>query len=107
MSLKEKYPEIGNGWNTLFDLLNEVEADHFIVDNVQRHNGMMKVTFKLDSFITQAIAYRIERMSAKLCEQCGRHGFRRTELPTIQALCTNCYALKYNELDEQSRSNEE
>ena len=109
-TLKERYIEIGTGWSRLLDMVDEVLlylGDKCIVTSVTRHNGMLRIEFANTTntgqdHIQDAIAYRIERMSAKLCENCGRYGLRRTELPTIQTLCTSCYAIKYSEMVDQT-----
>ena len=73
---------------------------------IERKNGMLSVIFKrtdltneTQEFILKSIEYRIERVTAKLCEECGIHGLRRTDLPIVQTLCTRCYAFKYSEIN--------
>lgn len=113
MNLHELYPDIGTGWRDLMRIVSDValavHAD-YAVTAINRHNGMMQVVFTpvrelTDisagvTFMVDAAAYRIERFSARICEDCGQHGNRRTELPTTQTLCTRCYALKYSEFKD-------
>lgn len=109
MNLREIYSDIGTGWYGLLDTVSNVtQASHgdFQVTAIIRHNGMLQVTFTplKESpgvvFIMNAVTYRIERLSARICEGCGQHGNRRTELPTTQTLCVRCYALKYSEFKD-------
>lgn len=98
---------IGSGWHTLIEMAY-ASQNHLPfstgVDSMERKNGMLSVKFsrgpltdEVQEFILSALEYRLERMSAKLCEGCGQYGIRRTELPTIKSLCTRCNALEYSE----------
>lgn len=107
MTLKDTYKEIGTGWHQLLEILDSIDAEDRLlpVKNLNRSNGMLVVEFgETDNhavkFIQDAVAYKIERMSAKLCEECGKYGFRRTELPETQTLCTACFAIKYSDVSE-------
>lgn len=111
MSLKEQYPDIGEGWSSILKQLDEVHHElvgldsYHGIQSIERHNGMMKVQFVLEiqdthpmHFILNSIAYRLERLTAKICEKCGRYGFRRTALTTVQTLCFDCYAIEYSDM---------
>lgn len=110
---------MGTGWAGLLNELVAVDMElkqlpyYYGIVNIHHHNGMLRVVFGPTEeqlqhetislgiqFITNAVAYRIERLSAKICEDCGQYGNRRTELPTTQTLCTRCFALKYSEFKD-------
>lgn len=98
----------GIGWHSLIEKIYATQYQFSFsthISSIDRHNGMLKVLFEkhLTSeeqlFILESIEYRTERLSAKICEGCGKYGIRRTELPIIQTLCTACYAVKYSEIN--------
>lgn len=108
MSLKERYPDIG--WHSLLEKLDQIDAElkdthrvYIGIRSVERDNGMLKVKFRFNEpeyvlfDIQEAIAYRFERLSARMCEVCGKNGFRRTDLTETRTLCTEHYALQYSE----------
>ena len=57
---------------------------------------------KAEQYILNSIAYKIERESAKTCEQCGHVGVRRKLILNTPCLCTVCYTIRYNEIMESS-----
>lgn len=98
--------KFGIGWYNLIEKIYTAQyqlrfSTH--ISAIERSNGMLQVRFDKSltsdeqAFILDSIEYRAERLSAKICEECGKYGLRRTELPTIQTLCTTCYAIKYSE----------
>jgi hypothetical protein len=99
----------GSGWHSLIEKIYAIQDQLSFCDGIyviERKNGMLSVIFKrsdltntVQDFILQSVEYRIERMSAKICEECGIHGLRRTDLPLVQTLCTRCYAFKYSEVN--------
>jgi hypothetical protein len=101
---------IGSGWHMLIETAYTIQnylAFSTEVEAVERKNGMLTIKFsrrgltdKEHEFILDAVEYRLERLSVKVCEGCGQHGIRRTELPTIKSLCTRCYALAYSEFKD-------
>jgi protein-arginine kinase activator protein McsA len=99
---------IGSGWHryieTVYTMLPELPFCSG-VSNIERKNGMLHVTFSCSAlttpeqeFILTAIEYKLERITARVCEECGAHGFRRTELSEVKTLCTRCYAYVYSAL---------
>jgi hypothetical protein len=103
---EEILKNFGIGWHKLLDKVYTVQyhlAFPTHISSVERKNGMLKVSFdraltsEEQQFILDSIEYRIERLTAKICEQCGKYGLRRTTLPETQTLCTACYAIKYSE----------
>ena len=99
--------KIGSGWHSLIEEAYAIQDQLSFCNGIyviERKNGMLSVIFKrtdltntVQEFILKSIEYRIERLTAKICEECGQYGLRRTELPIVQTLCTRCYALKYSE----------
>lgn len=99
----------GSGWHSLIEKIYAIQNQLVFCDGIyiiERKNGMLSVIFKRtdltnqeQDFILQSVEYRIERMTAKLCEGCGQYGLRRTDLPLVQTLCTTCYAIKYSEVN--------
>lgn len=101
--------KFGIGWhstiNTIYEMLSYLPFCSGIY-LLERKNGMLRVIFlrtdltnETQQFILNSIEYKIERMTAKLCEECGVYGLRRTDLPEIKTLCTKCYALEYSNLN--------
>ena len=100
---------IGSGWHshieTVYAMLPELSFCSGVY-LIERKNGMMRVIFSrtdlttpAQDFILKSIEYKIERLTAKICEECGQHGIRRKELPTVKTLCTRCYAFEYSKLN--------
>jgi len=100
--------KLESGWHNLVEQVFEIEKQLPFcsgLTEVGRTNGMLIVRFvradtlnEYQRFILDAIEYKFERVSAKLCEGCGQYGVRRKDLQEVQSLCTVCYALKYSEL---------
>jgi hypothetical protein len=103
---------LGPGWHSLIERVYAIQDELSFCDGIsaiERKNGMLYVLFERpplttehQEFILSAIEYRLERLTAKLCEDCGQYGIRRTELPTIRSLCTSCYANRYSEMTESN-----
>lgn len=100
---------IGSGWHThietIYDMLPELSFCTGVY-LIERKNGMLRVIFSrsglttpAQDFILNCIEYKIERLTAKVCEECGQYGLRRTELSTTKTLCTRCYAFEYSKLN--------
>lgn len=99
---------IGSGWHiyieTVYTMLPELSFCSGI-SSIERKNGMLQVRFSRSDlttpeqeFILSAIEYKLERITAKICEDCGVYGLRRTELSEVKTLCTPCYAHVYSAL---------
>jgi len=100
---------IGSGWHshieTIYAMLPELSFCSGVY-LIERKNGMLHVIFSrtdlttpAQDFILKSIEYKIERLTAKVCEECGQYGVRRTELSTVKTLCTRCYAFEYSKLN--------
>jgi len=100
---------ISSGWHNYIEIIYNVLPELSFCSGVyliERKNGMLKVIFSrtdlttpAQEFILKAIEYKIERLTAKVCEECGQYGVRRTELPEVKTLCTRCYAFEYSKLN--------
>jgi hypothetical protein len=100
---------IKSGWHDLLDKAYSVTDQlHFanIVDISTRHS-MLQIIFEepLDNtqkYVLDCISYKIERESAKICEECGNFGVRRKDIAESPCLCTTCYTIQYNEMMESA-----
>ena len=102
---KEKAKEIIKpGWHKLIDkayAITDILPFAQIID-VSTNHSMLQIHFDtaLDNsqqYVLDCISYKIERESAKICEECGLNGFRRKDIPHSPCLCTACYTIQYNE----------
>jgi hypothetical protein len=101
--------KIGSGWHRYIELIYAMLPELVFCSGVyliERKYGMLKVIFSrtgltnsAQEFILKAIEYKIERETAKVCEECGIYGVRRKELPETKTLCTKCYAFAYSALN--------
>ena len=100
---------ISSGWHsyieTVYNLLPELSFCSGVY-LIERKNGMLRVIFSRtdlttpeQEFILKSIEYKFERLTAKLCEDCGEYGLRRTELSETKTLCTRCYAFEYSKIN--------
>jgi hypothetical protein len=94
------YDTIGNGWKDAFqNKINKFISafpDSKII-SLQRDNGLLKVKFDIQNddlqFIADSVSYKIERESARICENCGLRARRVDEfLLEKKCLCWKCYA---------------
>lgn len=74
--------------------------------NINRYHGMLRISFQaLDNsedtqYILDCVTHKIERDSARICENCGGYGIRRDSyLQEKMCLCWKCYALEVDALD--------
>ena len=109
--MKEKeivLKNIGSGWHGLIETVYAILSQLSFcdgVEQVEQKNGMLTVryvrsdlTTPEQEFILKAVEYKFERLTARICEECGLYGLRRTELSKTKTLCTSCYAHAYSEL---------
>lgn len=98
------------GWKEAFtpklEILFKMFPDITFV-NAKRQHGLLKISIsaldKDTQYVVDCVIYKIERESAKTCEECGRIGQGRIDLlPEKMCLCWKCYAL---EVDAIERSN--
>lgn len=96
----------GTGWRKEFEHRLESLKKVFPearIERIERYAAMLRVKIVAPDpdiqYICDSVTYRIERESAKKCEDCGKHGIRRTgdlRLPIPKCLCFTCYALAVN-----------
>ena len=99
---------LGSGWHSLIEQVYAIQDQLSFCDGVyivERRHGMMNVIYSRTSlttpeqeFILKAIEYKFERLTARICEECGQYGIRRKELPETKTLCTRCYAFAYSSI---------
>lgn len=102
---KEKAKEmIKPGWHKLIDKAYAiVDLLPFAeIKDITTNHSLLQIHFDsaLDNsqqYVLDCISYKIERESAKICEECGLNGFRRKDIPHSPCLCTACYTIQYNE----------
>lgn len=117
MDRERALEQVGDGWSTLvntFYSFVEVLNDHqefpdpqIIIEEVSVDRGMLKIVATSTSVTTQEIldklAWAIERDSAKVCEMCGKKGFRRKAIEGSPNRCQPHYIELMNELDEAGK----
>jgi len=88
------------GWRKTFTPYIECALKSFpntVVETIQRFEAMLRIKMVGSTpeiqYILDSICYKIERDSVKMCENCGKHGFRRFDeyLPEPKCLCFACY----------------
>ena len=105
---KEKAKAIvKSGWHDLIDkvyAITEVLPFAKVLD-IKLRFSMLQIIFessldKHEQYVLDSIAYKIERESARVCQECGSSGIRRKDISESPCLCAICYALQYNEMME-------
>jgi hypothetical protein len=107
ISKEELYSKFGSGWYNLIDLAYEsskILTEYCPIESADRRYGMLSIKYhrptnisRFTNFVLDAVQYKIERMSVFTCEKCGKYGFRRLDLNTVQTLCITHYAFQYSE----------
>lgn len=100
---------IKQGWYSLIDKAYAItdQLSFANITDVSIRHSMLQIIFAepLDNtqkYVLDCVSYKIERESARMCEECGAYGVRRNNLEIKQCLCTSCYTLKYNEMVESA-----
>lgn len=109
MTREEAKEKIKPGWHKLVDKVYDI-ADVLPfakIKDVIMYYSILKVIFetpldKSEAYVLYSIQYRIERDSARVCQECGAYGIRRVHLPDKPRLCTVCYTLQYNNMMESA-----
>ena len=103
MEKEELLKKVNKGWYSLIELAHTISTiiPFANILDISNNHSMLQIIFekrldKHEQYVLDCIAYKIERDSARLCEDCGLYGVRRLNLPEKQTLCTSCYALKYS-----------
>ena len=99
--------QLNTGWHILIEKAYAAEILPFYtgVEFIERKNGMFCLKYNrtpettdYQNFVFECLEYKLERMSSRICEKCGKHSIRRTDLPVVQSLCISCYAISYSEI---------
>ena len=118
MSREETLQSVGPGWSKLvnrywdfIDTLNDypnpdrLSAGIVLVDNAR---GMLHIVAQngpnggaVIQEMVDKLAWAIERDSAKVCEKCGKKGFRRKNLPGTPNRCRKHYIELANDMAER------
>lgn len=97
------------GWKNIFEkrltYIKTLFGDNIVIKPT-RYKGMLRIHFETDDeniqYILNCISYKMERESAKICENCGKQGIRRKELlDEPMCLCLTCYALTVDSILSQ------
>lgn len=92
-----------SGWGELLDksfrMISLVEGAE--IHGAKRNFGMLHLYVwapdEERQLAAEGIAWRIERLSATICEGCGKIGRRRTELKIPINFCIDCYTQYLND----------
>ena len=103
---EEIFAHFRSGWTQLledsFEMIGYVEGAR--ICSAKRCLGMLHVYIRSDTDIAQnaaeGIAWKIERISSVICEECGNRGKRRKELKEIYCFCNDCYLAYLNEFED-------
>lgn len=103
-SIADMKEHFGTGWHLLLDkafrMVRFIEGAE--IRSAKRNFGLLHVYVEAPDQETQeaaeGVAWKVERLSAKVCEGCGNHGVRRKNLRYPFNFCTVCFT-KY--LDDQ------
>lgn len=104
-----------NGWKTTYEPYFQFIYEKFpnaVCESAIRYMGMLRIKFtspnELDQFALDAIAYKLERHSVRICEVCGStRGIRikhDERLPEIMCLCWKCYAMEVSSIEDHNSS---
>lgn len=100
----------GLGWKYKFEnRINQIKKvfPDINIERIERFKGMLRIRALArtdeEQYIIDCVLYCIERESAKCCEECGKHGIRRSDerLPEVKCLCLPCYALELDKVLSQ------
>ncbi|MDE7253819.1 MAG: hypothetical protein K2O32_12870 [Acetatifactor sp.] len=100
--------ETGDGWyQLLYDMCREIAIVFETAEKpvtiemvqIKEKYGTLRVYYNLEGENDVArkisdITQKYEDLSETVCEECGREGTLRTDLPWIQTLCDTCYGRK-------------
>lgn len=101
--MTEHLKSFGKGWQEVFAPKLEILTKMFPTINTitcSRYFGTLRITADggLDNdqqFVVNCVLYKIERESARICENCGVKGKQKLEyLSEKKCLCWKCYALE-------------
>ena len=107
-SKEEILDYFGPGWHQLildaYTMMDLVPTA--IICSAKHCSGMIHMYVRTDGDndlyqnAAEGIAWKVERLSAVICEHCGKRGKRRKEFKKILCLCNSCYMDYVNNLDD-------
>jgi hypothetical protein len=89
-----------SGWKDTFTPYLNYVLELFpsaTIERIDRYKGMLRIKMlgstPNEQYVLDGVCHKIERDSVRMCEHCGKHGFRRFDehLPAIKCLCFACY----------------
>ena len=97
------------GWHELIDdaffLISRFPEAQ--ICSAKRCFGMLHMFARCDDErilnAVEGILWKIERISASVCEGCGRMGRRRKELKNIYCFCNDCYLIHLNKAEDPTK----
>jgi len=107
MNIEEAKIQVKSGWHKLIDKAFAITdiLPFAKIEYITLKYSMLQIHFestldKSQQYVLDSISYKIERESAKVCQECGSSGNRRKDIANTPCLCTICYTLQYNEMME-------
>lgn len=105
-SLEEMKEYFGSGWHELLE--NAFEWVSYLPNaeiwSAKRCYARLHMYGRAEDegieHAVEGILWKVEGLSAKVCEHCGRHGQKRKELKTMYCLCNDCYIVFLNKSDD-------
>lgn len=108
----ENFKKQNPGWNSLLDTVIQVLEflpDSVSIQYIEKKYGILKIKFNhqhLNSPLTYAInalSYKVERDSVKVCHICGNRGSRRKNLNN-DVYCFSCWLIASNSKNPNKES---
>lgn len=107
MNIEEAKVQVKSGWHKLIDKAFAITniLPFAKIESITFKYSMLQINFqsaldKSQQYVLDSISYKIERESARICQECGSGGNRRKDIINTPCLCTICYTLQYNEMME-------
>ena len=105
-TLEEIKVQFEVGWHKLLDkafrMVSFIEGAE--IKSAVRNNGLLHVYVEAPDpekqEAAEGVAWKVERLSAKVCEGCGNYGTRRKNLKHPRNYCATCFAIFLNKQDD-------
>ena len=95
------------GWSKLESDLKLVleKVDLKLEKTFTNEHGLVKLVFEPTEdrslrILADILSWYYERQFVKACQECGKWGTRRKDLPSYPTLCHPCYVMAYNQFHE-------
>jgi len=103
---EEVYALFRSGWKELLDksfrMVRFIEGAD--IKGAKRHYGLLHVYVTAPDeerlLAAEGVAWKCERLSARVCEGCGGIGIRRVNLKTPINFCSDCFTIYLDEQDD-------